>query len=135
MKFMFTVATENNVFPIKSPSMLPHESCSVLFTACLHYDRSWLNLTDDLDGALSSMHISPAAGALLIDKPVLARRTSDGLYYNGRVKSQVSILFSQHHNMNFVASQSESISEIRRRLKLKILWLLENGKQSLDFHI
>ena len=55
----------------------------------MNFDRSWLKLSDDLDGALSSMHISPAAGALLIDKPVLARRTSDGLYYNGRVKSQV----------------------------------------------
>ena len=51
--------------------------------------RSWLKLSDDLDGALSSMHVSPAAGAMLIDKPVLARRTSDGLYYKGRVKSQV----------------------------------------------
>lgn len=53
------------------------------------FDRSWLKLSDDLDGALSSMHVSPAAGALLIDRPVLARRTTDGVYYRATVKSQV----------------------------------------------
>lgn len=37
--------------------------------------------------------MSPAAGALLIDQPVLARRTEDGLYYSGRVKSQVEYSF------------------------------------------
>jgi len=55
--------------------------------------RSWLKLSDDLDGAISSMTVSPSAGALLIDQPVLARRTDDGLYYKGRVKSQVNRIY------------------------------------------
>lgn len=48
------------------------------------------------------MTMSPAAGALLIDRPVLARRTEDGLYYKGKVKSQVCVEFTPTMDLHHI---------------------------------
>ncbi|KAK7500061.1 hypothetical protein BaRGS_00008608 [Batillaria attramentaria] len=51
--------------------------------------KSWLRAQDKLMEGPESMGLSPAAGALLIGKKVLARRIADGYFYMGSVQSQI----------------------------------------------
>jgi len=51
--------------------------------------RGWLKAQETMLDHIESSDVSPAAGALLIGKYVLARRIDDGYFYIGRVKSQV----------------------------------------------
>ena len=51
--------------------------------------KSWLRAQDKLSDVPDAAGLSPAAGALLIDKKVLARRIADGYFYMGTVQSQV----------------------------------------------
>lgn len=55
--------------------------------------KSWLKFQDKLLEPPEAVGMSPAAGSLLIDKIVLARRISDGYFYMGKVQSQVIIYF------------------------------------------
>ncbi|XP_013387178.1 uncharacterized protein LOC106156466 isoform X2 [Lingula anatina] len=59
--------------------------------SCYRPAHSWLKEQKQLQELDPSnpVALSPAAGALLIGNRVLARRTEDGLYYMGTVKSQV----------------------------------------------
>ncbi|XP_050392612.1 uncharacterized protein LOC126811153 isoform X1 [Patella vulgata] len=51
--------------------------------------KGWLKTQDKLLDVAHDIELSPAAGALLIGKKVLARRQSDGYFYRGTVQSQV----------------------------------------------
>ncbi|XP_074662479.1 uncharacterized protein LOC141915013 isoform X2 [Tubulanus polymorphus] len=51
--------------------------------------RAWMKNQEKLQTETGDMGLSPAAGALLINKQVLARRQKDGYYYKGSVKSQI----------------------------------------------
>ena len=51
--------------------------------------KSWLRAQDTLTDVPDGVGMSPAAGALLINKKVLARRIADGYFYMGTVQSQV----------------------------------------------
>lgn len=53
--------------------------------------RNYLKAKDAMMESIESSTVSPAAGALLIGKQVLARRIDDGYFYLGTVKSQVSL--------------------------------------------
>ena len=55
--------------------------------------KSWLRAQDKLTEIPDNMGLSPSAGALLINKKVLARRIADGYFYMGTVQSQVSAGF------------------------------------------
>jgi hypothetical protein len=50
---------------------------------------NYLKAKDAMMESIENTNISPAAGALLIGKSVLARRIDDGYFYLGTVKSQV----------------------------------------------
>ncbi|XP_064627761.1 uncharacterized protein LOC135487663 [Lineus longissimus] len=51
--------------------------------------RDWVKLKDKLNTPPDPT-ISPSAGAMLVGHEVLARRDSDGLYYPGKVQSQIT---------------------------------------------
>lgn len=51
--------------------------------------RGWLKAQESMMDHIENAGVSPAAGALLIGKKVLARRIDDGYFYLGTVKSQV----------------------------------------------
>lgn len=51
--------------------------------------RGWLKAQETMIDHIESGGVSPAAGALLINKKILARRIEDGYFYLGAVKSQV----------------------------------------------
>lgn len=53
--------------------------------------RGWIKAQEQMTEEIETMHLSPAAGSLLINKTVLARRLDDGYFYKATVKSQVSI--------------------------------------------
>lgn len=53
--------------------------------------RSWLKAQEQMIESIESEGVSPAAGSLLINKKVLARRLDDGYFYIGTVKSQVCL--------------------------------------------
>ena len=55
--------------------------------------RQYLKAKDAMLESIENNSISPAAGALLIGKRVLARRMDDGYFYLGTVKSQVSFIW------------------------------------------
>ena len=52
--------------------------------------RGWIKAQEQMLESIETAGLSPAAGSLLIDKSVLARRIDDGYFYQGVVKSQVS---------------------------------------------
>lgn len=51
--------------------------------------RGWLKAQDQMMSSMENSSVSPAAGALLIGKKVLARRIDDGYFYIGTVQSQI----------------------------------------------
>ncbi|OWF44512.1 uncharacterized protein LOC110458274 [Mizuhopecten yessoensis] len=51
--------------------------------------RGWLKSQESMMDHIENSGVSPAAGALLISKKVLARRIDDGYFYLGKVKSQI----------------------------------------------
>lgn len=51
--------------------------------------RGWIKSQEQMLEAIETQGLSPAAGSLLINKTVLARRIDDGYFYSGVVKSQV----------------------------------------------
>lgn len=52
--------------------------------------KGWLKSQEQMLEHLATSGLSPAAGSLLINKRVLARRTDDGYFYQATVKSQIS---------------------------------------------
>ena len=55
--------------------------------------KGWIKAQEQMIESMETAGISPAAGSLLINKKVLARRLDDGYFYIGSVKSQVSVIF------------------------------------------
>lgn len=53
--------------------------------------RGWLKAQEHMIESIETTGLSPAAGSLLINKTILARRLDDGYFYKATVKSQVSI--------------------------------------------
>ncbi|XP_060072510.1 uncharacterized protein LOC132552362 [Ylistrum balloti] len=51
--------------------------------------RGWLKSQETMLDHIENSGVSPAAGALLIGKRVLARRIDDGYFYLGTIKSQI----------------------------------------------
>ncbi|XP_060597084.1 LOW QUALITY PROTEIN: uncharacterized protein LOC132751004 [Ruditapes philippinarum] len=51
--------------------------------------RGWLKSQEQMIESIETSGLSPAAGSLLINKAVLARRLDDGYFYKATVKSQV----------------------------------------------
>ena len=56
--------------------------------------RGWLKAQEEMMESIETSGVSPAAGSLLINKTVLARRLDDGYFYMGTVKSQVIFYFN-----------------------------------------
>ncbi|XP_033739504.1 golgin subfamily A member 6-like protein 1 [Pecten maximus] len=51
--------------------------------------RGWLKSQEAMHDHIENAGVSPAAGALIIGKKVLARRIDDGYFYLGTIKSQI----------------------------------------------
>lgn len=51
--------------------------------------RGWIKAQEQMLESIETQGLSPAAGSLLINKSVLARRIDDGYFYKAFVKSQV----------------------------------------------
>ena len=61
--------------------------------------KGWLKAQEHLLDSVENTGVSPAAGALLIGKKVLARRIDDGYFYLGTVQSQVSKMHEIFQNL------------------------------------
>lgn len=51
--------------------------------------KGWIKSQEAMRESIETVGLSPAAGSLLINKSVLARRIEDGYFYKANVKSQV----------------------------------------------
>jgi hypothetical protein len=70
------------------PYVYPHYYYPSYWWSRYRTARDWMKLKDKLNTPPDPT-ISPSAGAMLVGHEVLARRDSDGLYYPGKVESQV----------------------------------------------